>query len=131
MKVLLVSPEVSPLARTGGLGDVVGALPPALKQAGVDVRVICPLHRGSLDGLESKSLPGKLRVRIGSQLYYPRLVETCLPDTDVPVYLIEHKGFFDRPGIYSGPKEDFQDNAERSFVICRSAMDLPLSLIHI
>ena len=125
MKVLFVSPEVSPLARTGGLGDVVGALPPALKEAGVDVRVICPLHRGSLDGLKSKRIAGKLRIRIGSQLCYPRLVETRLPGTDVPVYLIEHKGFFDRREIYAGSKGDFPDNAERSFVICRSAIDLP------
>ena len=125
MRVLFVSPEVSPLARTGGLGDVVGALPPALKKAGVDVRVICPLHRGSLDGLESKPISGKLRVRVGSRLYYTRLLETRLPGTDVPVYLIEHKGFFDRPDIYAGPEGDFPDNAERSFVICRSAMDLP------
>jgi len=125
VKVLFVSPEVSPLARTGGLGDVVGALPAALKQAGVDVRVICPLHRGSLDGLRSKRIGGKLRIKIGSKLCYPRLVETRLPGTDVPVYLIEHIGFFDRADIYAGPKGDFLDNAERSFVICRSALDLP------
>ena len=102
-----------------------GALPAALKQAGVDVRVICPLHRGSLDGLRSKRIGGKLRIKIGSKLCYPRLVETRLPGTDVPVYLIEHIGFFDRADIYAGPKGDFLDNAERSFVICRSALDLP------
>jgi starch synthase len=102
----------------------VGALPPALKEAGVDVRVICPLHRGSLDGLQSKRISGQLSIRIGDRLCFPRLVETRLPGTDVPVYLIEHKGFFDRPDIYAGPKGDFPDNAERSFVICRSAIDL-------
>ena len=91
----------------------------------MDVRLICPLHRGSLDGLKSQPIPGQLRIRIGSQLCYPRLVETRLPGTDVPVYLIEHKGFFDRSDIYAGPKGDFQDNAERSFALCRSALDLP------
>ncbi len=125
MKVLFVSPEVTPLARTGGLGDVVGALPPALKAVGVDVRIICPLHRGSLDGLKSKRIAGQLRIRIGERLCFARLVETCLPGTDVTVYLIEHKGFFDRPDIYAGSKGDFPDNAERSFVICRAAIDLP------
>ena len=45
MKVLFVSPEVNPIVRTGGLGDVVGSLPLALHALGVDVRVICPKHR--------------------------------------------------------------------------------------
>ena len=45
MKILFVSPEVSPFARTGGLGEVVGRLPIALRKMGVDARIICPLHR--------------------------------------------------------------------------------------
>ena len=44
LKILFVSPEVTPLARTGGLGDVVGSLPLALKEIGIDVRLICPLY---------------------------------------------------------------------------------------
>ena len=45
MKVLFVSPEVSPIVRTGGLGDVVGSLPIALNELGADARVLCPMHR--------------------------------------------------------------------------------------
>ena len=45
MNILFVSPEVSPLVRTGGLGDVVGSLPIALKNLNLDVRILCPLHR--------------------------------------------------------------------------------------
>ena len=124
MKVLFVSPEVSPLARTGGLGDVVGALPSALRNTGLDIRILCPLHRGALKGLESKRLEGSLRFRVGSRRRSCRVVETCLPRTDVPVYLLEHKGLFNRPGLYAGPRGDYQDNAERSLVLCRAALEL-------
>jgi len=104
MKVLFVSPEVTPLARTGGLGDVVGALPLALCNAGLDVRILCPLHRGALKGLESKRLEGSLRIKIGAKRRSMRVVETRLPGTDVPVYLLEHKELYDRPGLYAGPR---------------------------
>ncbi|HAU59455.1 MAG TPA: hypothetical protein DCW45_03705, partial [Opitutae bacterium] len=49
MKILFVSPEVSPLVRTGGLGDVVGSLPLALREIGLDVRILCPLHKECKD----------------------------------------------------------------------------------
>ena len=44
MKVLFVSSEMSPLASTGGLGDVTGSLPEALRREGVDIRIIMPLY---------------------------------------------------------------------------------------
>ena len=125
MKVLFVSPEVTPLARTGGLGDVVGALPLALCNAGLDIRILCPLHRGALKGLESKRLEGSLRIKIGAKRRSMRVVETRLPGTDVPVYLLEHKKLYDRPGLYAGPRGDYPDNAERALVLCRSALELP------
>ena len=125
MKVLFVSPEVTPLARTGGLGDVVGALPLALCNAGLDIRILCPLHRGALKGLESKRLEGSLRIKIGARRRSMRVVETRLPGTDVPVYLLEHKELYDRSGLYAGPRGDYPDNAERALVLCRSALELP------
>ena len=122
MKVLLVSPEVTPLARTGGLGDVVGALPPALKAKGVDARILCPLHKGSLNGREGKALNGSLTIRMGSRKRKVRIIETRLPGSAIPVYLISHKGLYDRKGLYAGLKGDYSDNAERSMVLCRTAL---------
>ena len=60
MNVLFVSPEVSPFARTGGLGEVVGSLPSALKKAGTDARILCPLHKCCKD-LPVKVLAGKIQ----------------------------------------------------------------------
>ncbi|MFP6855228.1 MAG: glycogen synthase GlgA [Opitutales bacterium] len=126
IKVLLVSPEVSPLSKTGGLGDVVGALPQALQSIGVDARVLCPLY-GNMDSsfTETTSSLGSFRIKTHGGSKRGRLHEGKLPGTDVPVYLLEHKNYFDRSGIYAGPKGDFPDNAERFLLLSHSALDLP------
>ncbi len=126
MNALFVSPEVSPLFKTGGLGDVVGALPQALRNIGVDARILCPLY-GHLDqGFREKtSLVGFLRPSIGGKRRRITLREGRLPDTEVPVYLLDHKGSFGRDGIYAGPKGDFIDNADRFLLLARSALALP------
>ena len=125
MKILFVSPEVAPLARTGGLGDVVGALPLALKALGADVRVLCPLHRSVSAALRGTRLPGEIRFNGSPKQRRFRIRETRLPEAEVPVYLIEHKQLFDRPGIYAGPGGDHPDNHERAFALCQAALALP------
>ena len=95
MKVLLISPEVSPLSKTGGLGDVAGALPQALRGLGLDVRVFCPLYGGfEQDFLDATSPIDPLRVRIGGRFRKAAVREGVLPGTEVPVYLLEHKSSF-------------------------------------
>ena len=61
MKVLFVSSEVAPFAKTGGLGDVVGALPKALRRRGIDARVVMPLYAG-MRWHDLEPLDGALRV---------------------------------------------------------------------
>jgi len=75
LKVLFVSSECAPFAKTGGLADVVGALPIALRRLGVDVRVVMPLYAGMpwsdleiLDGMLSVPMwwgAARARVRVG------------------------------------------------------------------
>ena len=126
MKVLLISPEVSPLSKTGGLGDVAGALPQALRDLGLDVRVLCPLYGDfEQDFLDATSPIDPLRVRIGGRFRKAAVREGVLPGTEVPVYLLEHKSSFGRSGIYAGPKGDFPDNAERFLLLTGSALTLP------
>ena len=126
MKVLLVSPEVSPLSKTGGLGDVAGALPQALQREDVDARVLCPLY-GDLDHdfIETTSPIGSFSVSADGKFKRGAAHEGKLPGTDVPVYLLEHKSCFGRPGIYAGPAGNFPDNAERFLFLARSALALP------
>ncbi len=105
MKVALVAAECAPFAKTGGLGDVVGALAAALVRAGVDVRVILPCYRAIArpDGdwpVIAALTDGVVR-------------EATLP-SGVTVWLLDRPDLFDRPGFYQDAEgHDFADNAIR------------------
>ena len=123
MKVLFVSPEVNPLVRTGGLGDVVGSLPLALDKLGVDVRIVCPFFRSCKD-LNAHTLPQKIAVKIGDQLITGSFRQTNLGKSNVLVYLIDIPSLYDREGVYSDSKGDFPDNPQRAFALCQAALQL-------
>jgi starch synthase len=123
LKVLVVASECVPFAKTGGLGDVVGALPRALAARGVDVRVVVPLYAGfpwhTLEVLEGAiGVPmwwgtARTGVRLGR-----------LPRSRVPVYFLEYHRYFDRPFIYGPPAEGYADNLERFAFLSRGALEL-------
>jgi starch synthase len=126
-RVLFVSSEAAPFAKTGGLGDVAGALPKALRRRGIDVRVVMPLYAGiDWDALER--LEGSLHVPMwwGTARTAVRLGR--LPQSDVPVYFIEYHRFFDRPHLYGPPGEAYGDNLERFTLLCRGALELTKAL---
>lgn len=119
LKILYCSSEVTPFSKTGGLGDVAGSLPKALKNIGCDIRVITPMYTGAT-GLLWEQLKGKpkkniesLPVRIGGRSEDGRLYEGRLPDTDIPVYFISNDIYFGRKGLYQEDGEDYEDNLER------------------
>jgi starch synthase len=123
LKVLVVASEVAPFVKTGGLGDVVGALPKALRHRGLDVRVVAPLYAGmSWDALER--LDGVLDVPMwwGTARSAARLGH--LPGSDVPVYFLEYHRYFDRPHLYGPPGEAYDDNLERFTFLSRGALEL-------
>lgn len=121
MNVLFVSPEVGPLVRAGGLGDVVGALPLALRELGIDVRVLCPLHRECKE-VDAQLLPAKIELKFGAQSFPSRFKETRLGDSDIPVYLLENNFLFDRPGIYADEQGNYEDNPIRCFALSKAAL---------
>ena len=123
MKVLFVSPEVGPIVRAGGLGDVVGALPLALKEMGVDVRILCPLHR-ECKNIKGIDLSPTLRLKFASKQYTIKIREVKLGQSEIPVYLLENKFLFDRPGIYSDKNGNYPDNPLRCFILSKSALHL-------
>ena len=123
LKVLFVSSEVAPFAKTGGLGDVSGVLPRALRRRGIDVRVVMPLYAGMRwDALER--LEGTLEVPMwwGRARAAVRLGR--LPDGDVPIYFLEYNRYFDRPFFYGPPGEGYGDNIERFTFLSRGALEL-------
>ncbi len=127
MKVLFVSSEVAPFAKTGGLGDVVGALPKALRRRGVDARVVMPLYAG-MRWHELEPLDGALRVPMwwGTATAGVRLGR--LPGSDVPVYFLEYNRYFDRPYLYGPPEGGYGDNLERFAFLSRGALEVAKAL---
>lgn len=127
MRVLFVAPEVTPFKKTGGLADVAGALPKALAAAGVDVRVVMPLY-GGVDWNALETLDGALNVPMYSGEGRAGVRLGTLPGSRVPIYFIEHHGYFDRPYPYGPPGGAYPDNLERFAFFSRASLQLAKAL---
>jgi starch synthase len=104
MRILFVAAEAAPLAKVGGMGDVVGSLPQVLRKMGHDVRVFMPFYGGIGNKVAISSEP----VWWGYAMFnHFAVYETVLPGTDVPLYLFGHPAF-DPPRIYGGEDEDWR-----------------------
>lgn len=122
-RVFFVTSEVYPFSKSGGLGDVMGALPLAMHTSGQPCAVISPFYG-----------------RFSTNLYHIRLSITDLPvgypwapvtadifEVDyhgVPFYFIDRGEYFDRRYYYNTHKGDYFDNAERFIFFCRAAIAL-------
>ncbi len=123
MKILHVASEVTPFSKTGGLADVAGSLPQALRRFGHDVRIITPFHPsvGSVGGSLRKgrksleiTLNGVVKkggVRLGDL-------------GGVPVYFIESGEYFGRLPLYGGLGGEYPDNHQRFAFFCRALLEL-------
>jgi starch synthase len=101
MRILFVAAEAAPIAKVGGLGDVVGALPKVLRKLGHDVRIFMPYYGFLPDKIDIPSEP----IWWGFAMFQDFAVyETVLPGTDVPLYLFGHPAF-DPRRIYAGEDE--------------------------
>ncbi|MBT3924017.1 MAG: glycogen synthase GlgA [Nitrospina sp.] len=121
LKILLVSAEVHPFAKTGGLADVSGALPPALKKLGHDIRVIMPKYPCTTQaGKEIQNLKADLDIPGFSQK--GTLFQSELGDK-VPIYLIENSEFYNRKHLYGEPGSDYPDNVKRFAYFCRAVLE--------
>jgi starch synthase len=113
LRVLFATAEATPLIKTGGLGDVSGALPLALHRMGVDVRVLLPGYPAVLDALGARSRDAPA-LTVLAHAGPTRIVAATLPN-GVPVIVADHPWLFERPGgPYQDPAgSDWNDNAER------------------
>lgn len=127
LRVLHIASECAPFAKTGGLGDVVGALPKYQRDDGVDARVVLPLYRG-IDWDAQARLPLTLTVPMGGGAAFGAAREGRLPGSDAPVYFLEHHHYYDRAGIYGDAHGDFGDNVARFTFLCRGAFALARAL---
>jgi len=121
MKILLVSPEVAPYAKTGGLADVAGSLPQALRRLGHDVRVMLPCYQSiQRGGFALRKSRKSVEIPIAGEERKGLLRQTTLEG--VTVYFIENQEFFGREGLYGTPAGDYADNAERFGFFCRAVL---------
>jgi starch synthase len=110
MRVLHVTAELYPWVKSGGLGDVAAALPPALAALGVDTRLLLPGFSGFLDAFGDITDVARLLTPYAPERI--RVARTRLPGTDRYAYLVDHPPFYDRPGNpYAAPDgSDWPDN---------------------
>jgi len=124
MKILMVTSEAVPFAKTGGLADAVSALSLNLKKQGHDVRIIMPRYY-KIDRNKLKPIDVPVKVCAGSEPTWVKFYESTLPDSEVPVYFVDHEMCYGRDGIYGTKFEpDFSDNPYRSAVLCHGAFEL-------
>lgn len=124
-KILFVTSETYPLIKTGGLADVSGSLPAALKALRNDVRIIMPAYRAAIRQAEKL---GFASFDIAGVPPTVRLLEGRLPGTTVKLLLVDSAEHFDRDG---GPYvdlegQDWEDNPERFSLFCRVASAVAL-----
>jgi starch synthase len=122
MRVLFVSSEIYPLAKTGGLADVSAALPIALASLGVDVRLVMPGYPEALDTAADL----KLEAQCANNGTPTRLLRGRLPDSGLPVWLVDCPALFKRAGgLYQNPEgEDWHDNHHRFSLLSHAAAKL-------
>ena len=104
IKVLLLTAELAPIAKVGGLADVAGALPKALVQLGVDIRICLPFY-GLIDTVKfkPKKILENIEVHIDNKVEKISAWKMNLPGTKIPVFLIKHK-YFNYKKIYCGKR---------------------------
>ena len=130
LKLLIAASEVVPFAKSGGLADVAGALPKSLHELGHDVRVVMPRYYiVDQEKYQLVELEGALGVPMGSHgEAWCRVFEGVLPGSDVPVYFIDHEGFFGRKGLYDEEGIGYGDNDSRFIFFSKAVMQLAKKL---
>lgn len=123
MEILFLSSEVRPFAKTGGLADVAGSLPLAVKSHGVDIRIFMPKYPRFLESLsiDLKNL-GEISFSLGKRKISGGLDETSLDG--VPLYMLDIPSLYDRENIYGTSLGDYSDNAFRFAVFARAALEI-------
>lgn len=127
-KILYLASEVTPFARAGGLADVTGALPKALKNLNQEIRIIMPKYKFINERkfvlrevIRLRDIP----VTVNGRTEMANVKSAFLPESKVQVYFIEIADFFSKPGLYRDPitNEKYDDNAERFAFFAKGAME--------
>jgi starch synthase len=116
----MVSSEVAPIAKTGGLADVVGSLPSALRALGDEAAVFVPRY-GTIDLKGLRRVYDTLPIHLGAERYDCLIYEA---PAEFPLYLLECPPLFERKGFYGESGLDYPDNHTRFAVFARAALEV-------
>ena len=129
LKILFLSSEVVPFAKTGGLADVSGALPKALKELGHEVRIIMPKYKVINDRkyvlrevIRLKDIP----ISIGSSVKKVNVKSAFTPDPfKIQTYFIDYRPYFGKDGLYvdAATNKEYSNNDERFILFCKAVME--------
>jgi starch synthase len=123
LNVLIVAPEVAPLAQTGGLAEMVGGLSRALSGLGARPMIVLPGYRSALNFPGFKKLGPPQSVPMGDKaVAFDVLAGEPFPG--VPIFLIKRDEYFDRPGLYGHGLEIYPDNPERFAFFSKAALEI-------
>ncbi|QOS79624.1 glycogen synthase GlgA [Paenibacillus sp. JNUCC31] len=118
MNILFAAAEVHPFIKTGGLADVIGALPQALKKSGADVRVILPKYKGIPDEYKDALEPViTTEVPLGWRRPYCGIEQ--LVHDGITVYFVDNEYYFGRDGVYG-----YMDDGERFAFFNRAVLEV-------
>lgn len=124
MRVLFATAEVSPIAKTGGLGDVCGSLPKALTALGHEVVIFMPYYRQAREWLArsgAELVPlAQTTITWANWTAEATFLGTTLPGTRIALILVANDYFFDREQIYSARADGFDDALHRYTFFCRA-----------
>jgi starch synthase len=120
MRILFAASEALPYAKTGGLADVIEALPRALVKLGHEVAVFLPLYRGVK--ATSVVMPS-MTIAQGTRLRFPAIASGSLL-RGVRYFFLDDPFYFDRDGIYGDKNHEYPDNAERYTEFSRATIEL-------
>src|SRR5215813_15460825 len=128
--VLIIGSEAQPFAKTGGLADVLGALPPAIARLGWTVTLVLPRYRGVAAG----SIAGTFPVAVGGFTRDTTFHEVPLED-GARAILVDCPDLYDREALYGPSNSDYADNALRFAFLARAALEFaarrdPPALVH-
>jgi starch synthase len=127
LKILFVSSEVAPFARTGGLGDVLGALPRTLAKQGHDIKVCLPKYKAVGDSASKLvRIDWSAPIEIGGNIAEAAAYRQHNNRPRMDYYFVDNDYFFNRPELYRDPKtgKDYKDNLERFLFFDRAVLEL-------
>lgn len=118
LKVLFAASEAAPFIKTGGLGDVIGSLPKALKRENVDVRVVMPKYQEIPPAVQEKiKWQESIYVPVGWRNQFCGL--EYMVYEGIPFYFLDNKYYYNRPGYYGYP-----DDGERYAFFSRAVLEM-------